>query len=76
MGIVNLHEIEEMEYAASRGDRLWDADPDVCCGAFQLGACVHTESYEYDEYVEALLADEADWVPEEAQVEGDWAEPF
>jgi hypothetical protein len=22
---------------------LWDADPTVCCAAFQLGACVHTE---------------------------------
>lgn len=27
---------------------LWDADPDVCCPAFQLGACAHTEA-EQDE---------------------------
>jgi hypothetical protein len=27
---------------------LWDADPDVCCAAFQLGACAHTESFDYD----------------------------
>ena len=26
--------------------RLWDADPDVCCAAFQLGACAHMESYD------------------------------
>lgn len=25
------------------GPVLWDADPDVCCAAFQLGACSHTE---------------------------------
>jgi hypothetical protein len=25
------------------GPRLWDADPTVCCAAFQLGACAHTE---------------------------------
>lgn len=23
--------------------RLWDATPGVCCPAFQLGACEHTE---------------------------------
>lgn len=26
------------------GPKLWDATPGVCCAAFQLGACVHTES--------------------------------
>ena len=31
------------------GPRLWDADPGVCCAAFQLGACSHTESYDYEE---------------------------
>lgn len=31
-------------------DLLWDADPGVCCAAFQLGACAHTESFdEHDE---------------------------
>lgn len=29
--------------------RLWDADPDVCCAAFQLGACPHTEDYDEDD---------------------------
>jgi hypothetical protein len=47
---MNLHELEEMEFG--RGPRLWDADPDVCCAAFQLGACEHTEAadleYEID----------------------------
>lgn len=27
---------------------LWDADPDVCCAAFQTGACSHTEGWEYE----------------------------
>ena len=32
------------------GPRLWDADPDVCCAAFQLGACIHTEApSDYDD---------------------------
>lgn len=26
------------------GPILWDADPDVCCPAFQTGACPHTEA--------------------------------
>lgn len=26
------------------GPRLWDASPGVCCAAFQLGACCHTEA--------------------------------
>lgn len=30
------------------GPILWDADPDVCCAAYRLGACEHTESYAYD----------------------------
>lgn len=28
---------------------LWDADPDVCCAAFQLGACAHTEGFEQED---------------------------
>lgn len=44
---MNLHEIEEMEFGF--GPRLWDATPGVCCASFQLGACEHTESYDYDE---------------------------
>jgi hypothetical protein len=30
------------------GPVLWDASPGVCCAAFQLGACEHTEDF-YDE---------------------------
>lgn len=41
------HEVEEIEMQS--GPRLWDATPGVCCAAFQLGACSHTEDY-YDEY--------------------------
>jgi hypothetical protein len=38
------HLIEEMEMRDA--PRLWDADPDVCCAAFQLGACAHTEAFD------------------------------
>jgi len=43
----NLHEQEEAEFG--RGPLLWDADPEVCCAAFQLGACCHTEGFGEDE---------------------------
>lgn len=36
---------------------LWDADPTVCCAAFQLGACAHTEAF--DPSYEPWTADEA-----------------
>lgn len=49
------HAIEELDYEASRGDRLWTADPDVCCAAFQLGACPHTEAF--DPEFDPALAD-------------------
>lgn len=64
---MDLHEIEEREFEASRSDRLWDANPDVCCAAFQLGACQHTEaaSYGFDEihadFYEYDPAEEAAW---------------
>lgn len=46
--MMHPHEIEEMEYRD--GPKLWDADPDVCCAAAQLGACVHSEAWtEWDE---------------------------
>jgi hypothetical protein len=45
--MTNLHELEELDFG--RGPRLWDADPDVCCAAFQLGACAHTEAFDYDD---------------------------
>jgi hypothetical protein len=52
---MNPHEQEEIDYQF--GPRLWDADPDVCCAAFQLGACVHTESFDPNEaYGEPLPA--------------------
>lgn len=47
MSFLNLHEIEERDF--NRGPVLWDADPDVCCAAFQLGACIHTESFDPEE---------------------------
>jgi hypothetical protein len=49
--MTTIHEAEEAEF--TRGPRLWDADPDVCCAAFQLGACVHTEAaaYQHDDEV-------------------------
>ena len=39
-----VQEREEIEFQF--GPRLWDADPDVCCAAFQLGACEHTEVFD------------------------------
>ena len=44
----NPHLQEEMDFAF--GPRLWDATPGVCCAAFQLGACSHTEAYQDDLY--------------------------
>jgi hypothetical protein len=41
---MDLHEQEERDFG--RGPLLWDADPEVCCAAFQLGACDHTESFD------------------------------
>ncbi len=63
MPMLHPHEIEEMEYRD--GPKLWDADPDVCCAAYQLGACEHTEAWDSDFYAE----EEAAWRrdnPEEA----------
>jgi hypothetical protein len=51
---MDLHEIEEREFG--RGPRLWDADPDVCCAAFQLGACEHTEYFDEERDLDELLA--------------------
>lgn len=55
---MHIHEIEEIEYR--EGPRLWDATPGVCCAAFQLGACEHTEAYDpydYDADMAAWVAD-------------------
>lgn len=49
--MMNLHEIEERDFG---GPLLWDADPEVCCAAFQLGACVHTEGAEFGGWDEDL----------------------
>jgi hypothetical protein len=50
----NAHEREEQEFGR---ERLWDADPDVCCAAFQLGACRHTESYVGDEDEDEVMTE-------------------
>jgi hypothetical protein len=42
--------------------RLWDATPGVCCAAFQLGACAHTEAfdpYDYDDDADEAAAEAA-----------------
>lgn len=78
--MMNLHEIEEREYREfyAFGPRLWDANPDVCCAAYQLGACPHTEAfdpYDYDDIAdlaEALGRDER----EAAETAGHDDEPF
>lgn len=49
---IHPHEVEEAEFAM--GPRLWDASPGVCCAAFQLGACCHTEAYDAD--IDQMLA--------------------
>lgn len=45
--MMHPHELEDREFGFHGA--LWDADPEVCCAAFQLGACVHTEGQEFDE---------------------------
>lgn len=39
----------ESEDEFTGGPRLWTADPTACCAAYQLGACSHTEAFEYAE---------------------------
>lgn len=55
---MDIHEREEQDFG--RGPRLWDADPDVCCAAFQLGACEHTEGLADDAQYEAWQAEQAE----------------
>lgn len=55
------HELEEMEYRF--GPRLWDATPGVCCAAFQLGACRHTEGGDADVWDDEDDIDWAQYVP-------------
>lgn len=45
--MTTIQEQEEIDFRD--GPILWDADPEVCCAAFQLGACEHTEAFQYDE---------------------------
>lgn len=60
-----LAELERRDELDGPGPRLWDADPDVCCAAFQLGACCHTEAMDEESIEEAEAAWRAD-CPEEA----------
>lgn len=55
MTAMHPHELEEIEYRS--GPVLWDATPGVCCAAYQLGACDHTEAWDSDFYAE----EEARW---------------
>ena len=52
---------------------LWDADPDVCCAAFQLGACQHTEAYADDDVDDAGCPVVRDGTPAPVLADG---EPF
>jgi hypothetical protein len=58
MTTTTIQEREEIEFGF--GPRLWDADPDVCCAAFQLGACVHTEVFdpEFDLVDDEIILDD------------------
>lgn len=58
---MHLHPHLAEELTWRDGPVLWDADPDVCCAAFQLGACEHTEAVTDDDIAAALpLADQLD----------------
>lgn len=60
-----LAEWERRLDADGPGPRLWDAGEGVCCAAYQLGACCHTEADDAEFYAEL----EAEWRrenPEEA----------
>jgi hypothetical protein len=52
---MNQHEREEQEFGM--GPKLWDAGEGVCCSAFQLGACAHTEAVEIEDNEDEQLAD-------------------
>ena len=70
---MNAHEQEERDFG--RGPALWDADPDVCCAAFQLGACEHTEGGE-DSADAPLTDDELAEIEEYYGTEGPtWYDP-
>lgn len=48
---MNLQEIEERDFGQGP-PLLWDATPGVCCAAFQLGACAHTEAFSEEDWAE------------------------
>lgn len=60
MATTALHPHLAEEIAFRDGPRLWDATPGVCCAAFQLGACLHTEGDEDDYRTEAEVAADAE----------------
>lgn len=64
------HYLEEIEHRF--GPKLWDADPDVCCAAYQLGACPHTEAYDPEDY----HYDDEDYDYEEGDDEPTWDVPL
>ncbi len=55
---MNEHEREEMDFG--RNSEMWDADPDVCCAYYQLGACKHTEAVNMEDEDSVL----SDWLNE------------
>lgn len=69
---MDLHEQEERDFG--RDGDLWDANPDVCCAAFQLGACPHTEA-NGDEFWDEVL-DAVDTVMADDPADPTEEEPF
>ncbi len=56
---------------------LFDASPGVCCAAYQLGACSHTESfYDYDDDDESEAYAEAAAAQRDALLDAIDDEPF
>lgn len=61
-----LLELERREDAEGPGPLLWDANPDVCCAAYQLGACDHTEAFSSEDYADQEAAWRRDFPAEAA----------
>lgn len=55
--MIHPHQQEELDQRF--GSRLWDATPGVCCAAFQLGACAHTEAFDPADLTAEDLAEAA-----------------
>ena len=47
MNHLHPHDSEERDFSRDYG--LWDGGEGVCCAAFQLGACSHTEVDDMDD---------------------------